>query len=289
MDDSDADWDASKRINPFSSISQHWDELNKASSTPQKPHSISARIAVTNQQVEVNSVYLQPELFHHFSYILNLARDCEPRVKNICTSMAATKLLYRDAFIRIRYVGKMNDNIPVQKTIKYGKTILSSDQVEWETSPLICFQNDLSLGVAIQLLRGVEKGPKILITSDSIAKDCDRKADDIILVDQDHFLKELTQCLEGPLCEMLNKWIKNVETLTPTKKNQWVMEEIKTIREEMAFQEISRNPQSPGIANFVPCDIKNHLLGRDDVNSFGMWYNSSFIVFTKKDQTSQIA
>lgn len=60
---------------------------------------------------------------------------------------------------------------------------------------------------------------------------------------------------------MLNKWIKNVETLTPTKKNQWVMEEIKTIREEMAFQEISRNPQSPGITNFVPCDIKNHLLG----------------------------
>lgn len=32
-----------------------------------------------------------------------------------------------------------------------GKTILSSDQVEWETSPLICFQNDLSLGVAIQV------------------------------------------------------------------------------------------------------------------------------------------
>lgn len=28
---------------------------------------------------------------------------------------------------------------------------MSSDQVEWDTSPLICFQNDLSLGVAIQV------------------------------------------------------------------------------------------------------------------------------------------
>lgn len=80
-------------------------------------------VAVTNQQVEVNSVYLQPELFHHFNYILNLTRDCEPRVRDICKSMEANKQLYGNAFIRIRYVGKMNDNIPVQKTMKDGKIV----------------------------------------------------------------------------------------------------------------------------------------------------------------------
>nr|XP_022307581.1 uncharacterized protein LOC111113578 [Crassostrea virginica] len=98
-------------------------EKNKATCSPRMSRSVgyeevSARMAVANQQVEVNSVYLKPELFHHFNYILNLARDCEPRVRNICKSMTANKLLYGNACIRIRYVGKMNDNVPVQKTMK---------------------------------------------------------------------------------------------------------------------------------------------------------------------------
>ena len=28
---------------------------------------------------------------------------------------------------------------------------MSTDQVEWKTSPLVCFQNELSLDVAIQV------------------------------------------------------------------------------------------------------------------------------------------
>lgn len=73
--------------------------------------------------MEVRNVYLRPEIFHHFAYILRLARECETRVKEFWKSTEDDMLPNDDVLIRISYVGKMNGNFPVQKTLKNGNYI----------------------------------------------------------------------------------------------------------------------------------------------------------------------
>lgn len=74
--------------------------------------------------MKVHSVYFRPDFFHHFAYILSLARDCETRVEGFRKITEDDMLPNEDLLIRISYVGNMNDNIPVQKTLKNGIYII---------------------------------------------------------------------------------------------------------------------------------------------------------------------
>lgn len=74
--------------------------------------------------MEVHNVYFKPDFFHHFAYILSLARDCETRVEEFWKSTEDDMLPNDDVMICISYVGKMNDKIPIQKTLKNGIYII---------------------------------------------------------------------------------------------------------------------------------------------------------------------
>lgn len=110
-------------------------------------------------------------------------------------------------------------------------------------------------------MRGSEICPKILIRSDTAAEDINVEEDDIIIVDQNHFFEETTFCLEAPIYGFLNTWIEGIKTVEPTKQSLWVIEEIKTILEEMSLTENSTRCESTGIAHIVPEDVKGYLFG----------------------------
>lgn len=110
-------------------------------------------------------------------------------------------------------------------------------------------------------MRGSEICPKILIRSDSTAEDNNVEDDDIIIVDQNHFFEEITFCLEAPIYGFLNTWMEGIKRVEPTKQSLWVIEEIKTILEEMSLTENSSRCKSTETEHIVPEDVKGYLFG----------------------------
>ena len=51
---------------------------------------------------------------------------------------------------------------------------------------------------------------KILVTSNSSPQDAADEKETIIIVDNDHVLEAITCCLEGPVRDLLDKWVVSV-------------------------------------------------------------------------------
>lgn len=113
--------------------------------------------------------------------------------------------------------------------------------------------------IYLQLLQSVVACPKILIKNDSIAEDLDVKEGNIRIVDQENFLEEITYWLEKPLYHLLKTWIEGIKTVLPNNENQWVMEEVETILEEMFFKENSTRSKIDENLHAVPDDVKEYL------------------------------
>lgn len=257
------------------------------------PEIKTINVAGIKSDAEPNSsleyIYLKASEFQHFQYILRLTRDCFHRLEKIRKSTDQIDLvLPRDVYIRIGIVGKYKDHNLSLLSKRKEKIDKPEDNEIWKESPLICFQNDLSLISAMKILRGESACHKILIKSKKVCDETYEKDESIFIVSEnkEHVLSTITTCLEEPIRFMLNKWHDNLKKEGLSKRESGVIAEIGAIRKQMKLRD-RKNPSpafslpKTGYKCIVPKTIKDYLFGRSDVNAFGIWANSSFKIFVK--------
>lgn len=242
---------------------------------------------------KIQYLYYKVHTFQHFYYIYKLTRECTLRIsgENRCpSSIIETDFEPKDVILKIGIVGAFTEeNLRFISKIK-GKRKSPKDQTVWKVTPLLCFQNDLDLNSAKELLRqqdtSEKTSDKILIKSANVCDEIDKITDSLIIIDEnkEDIARTITSCFEEPIIQMLQKWLKNLETEGLGKHTSRVVAEIKAISKQLTLNErnIRRDVSDPSICKtLVPGDIKDYLFGKSDVNAFGIWNNSSFKIFVK--------
>lgn len=240
----------------------------------------------------VRYLYFKPaKHFHHFHFVYNLIRDCKSRVEKALCIIDQTNLMSEDVVIRIGIAGNFHEdnlNLISRRTWK-GK--LPENQHIWDVSPLLCFQNNLSLKSVFKILRQICAHHRIIIKSDTYCNEIDETIDSMIIVGENkqQIMETITTCLEEPLHNMLHNWLEDLKNENVLTKLAYdVIAEIEAIHKLMVFDSYKNTDDAsilkePGTQSIVPNNVKEYLFELSDVHSFGIWRNSSLKVFVRKN------
>ncbi|XP_052695128.1 uncharacterized protein LOC128173472 isoform X2 [Crassostrea angulata] len=251
-------------------------------------HPKSKTVAVTERDLEKESrscaqyIYYNAKYFQHFYYIYNLTRDCHDRKEGLRKTNNRANLMAEDIVIKIGIVGESTEDKLCSLLKRRGiKETPSQNQQIWKQSPIICFQE--SPKSTIEMLRREKACHKILIISDPNHKETEKIEDSIFIIreDKEDILRMISICLEEQIHYILQDWLSNMSKEDFGKHIPWIIDEIKDIRKEMFDESICHTTGSVN-ESIVPPNVIKYLFGRPDVNSFGIWRNSSFKVFVKK-------
>lgn len=235
--------------------------------------------------------YKAAEHFQHFSYIYNLMRGCKSRIEKTQCSKKQENLMPKDIVIRIGIAGNFReDNLNlISKNSWRGK--LPEDQHIWDVSPLIFFQNDHSLQSVIKIAHQTSARHRIIIKSDTVCDESNETYDSIIIVSENKqtILETIITCLEEPFHKILQKWLKDLTIEKTLSESAYdITVEIEAIHKHLVF-DVHENAKAvsvlkrSGSKSIVPDNVKKYLFELSDVNSFGIWRNSSLKIFVKKN------
>lgn len=277
-------------LNPGFSFEKPLIEEKGGLPTHQKSKTISIieRDSEAERKSSLQYFYYNAKHFQHFYYIYNLMRDCHARKEEMRKTSDEKNALAEKIIVKLGIVGEYTeDNLKLLS--KRGKReIPPQNQLIWKQSPLLCFQKSKQL--ALKMLRRMKACHKILILSDPNHKETEEVEDSIFIVseDKEKILKMISVCLEKQIHQMLQEWLASLRTENFGKHLPGILAEIEDIREQMLFDGNSHHAtgasaiQSAVSGSIVPKIVKEYLFGRPDVNSFGIWRNSSFKVFVNK-------
>lgn len=238
----------------------------------------------------IKFLYINTKHFQHFSYVNNLAKDCELRLEKVINDKNRRKCM-SDKEIMIGIVGNHTvDNLNLLSKGKEDKKMRGEMlEINYGAIPLLCFQKS-----ALEILRRENACYKILIQSEESCSKTNKKDDSIIIVGQNkQQIKEvITTCLEKHLDEMLQDWLEKLKHEGLKKQTFEIFAEIEAIRKQLILDTSINTavPIAPCIDNksIVPNDVKDYLLGRFEVNGFGIWGCSTFQIFVKKATDNKI-
>lgn len=235
-------------------------------------------------------LYYKANTFQHFDYIYKLTRECKLRnfgeKHHPCSSLEITPMP-RDVIFKIGIVGAFTEENLRLIAKRKGKRKTSKNQTVWKVTPLLCFQNDLDLKSAKELLRGQDTSDKasdkILIKSASICDETEETTESLIIIAENktNIARAITSCLEKPIHQILQHWSTGLKTEGLGKRTSRVIAEIKAIRKELVLDEHKRTTAATDCKTCVPDDLKDYLFGRPDVNAFGIWSNSLFKIYVE--------
>lgn len=234
--------------------------------------------------------YKPAEHFPHFDYIYTLIRECKLRIEKSGKSKAKSEPFSKDVVIQIGIAGMFTENNLDLISKRRGKEKTPKDTQIWKASPLLCFQNECTSESAFEVLGQYNACHRIYIKSDAICVD-EKEADDTIIIigqNKAHIKESITSCLEQPLLNMLQDWLGYLKNTCSSRIASGLISEIEAIREQMVLDK-SRKAAPASVLpkmctkSIVPEEVKNYLFGRSDVNSFGIWSNSSLKVCVKKN------
>lgn len=223
---------------------------------------------------KIQYLYYKVHTFQHFYYIYKLTRECTLRIsgENRCpSSIIETDFEPKDVILKIGIVGAFTEeNLRFISKVK-GKRKSPKDQTVWKVTPLLCFQNDLDLNSAKELLRqqdtSEKTSDKILIKSANICDEIDKITDSLIIIDEnkEDIARTITSCFEEPIIQMLQKWLTNLETEGLGKHTSRVVAEIKAISKQLTLNERNTRSDVSDLSickTLVPGDIKDYLFGK---------------------------
>ncbi|XP_052695940.1 uncharacterized protein LOC128174417 [Crassostrea angulata] len=281
-------------LNPLSSFGKSTEAKDKY--LPKHPKSRSTSIYERNIEVElkpsVKYSYYKAKYFQRFHYNHKLMRDCQDRIEGLRSTRDQVNLIGDDAedvIIKIGIVGEYTeDKLNLLLKRKGKRERPPKNQQIWKQSPIICFEK--STKSALRMLRREEACHKILIISDPNNNEPERVEDSIVIIreDKEQILKTISVCLEEHIHEILQGWSVNLPLEGFGKYLPDIFAEIEDIRKQMLFDDNNHYTtdasafRDAGNKLIVPSNVKEYLFGRCDVNSFGIWRNSSFKVFVKK-------
>lgn len=241
------------------------------------------------QDPSIKCFYIKAKHFEHYHYVNNLAKDCELRLEKVIRDENRRKY-GSDKEVMIKVIGNhTDDNLKLLSKVKEEKHMRGGMlELSWKAAPLLCFQNDLQLESALEILRRENACHKILIQSD-VPFDKTPEADgSIISVGQSkRRIKEIiTSCLEEQLDQVLQDWLGKLKHEDLNKQTSDIIAEIEAIRKQLILdtRHNTNGLDAPCIANksIVPNDVKEYLFRRFDVNGFGIWGCSTIQIFLKK-------
>lgn len=155
---------------------------------------------------------------------------------------------------------------------------------------LICFQNDLSSKLALEILQKENVYHKILIQSEDSCDETkisdDSESVTIVGQNKQQIKETITTCLEKQLDKVLQEWLGKLQHVGLNNQTPEIIAEIEAIRKQLII-DTSINTHSPDVPcndskSIVPVDVKDYLLGRSGVQSFGIWGCSTFKIFVNK-------
>lgn len=240
----------------------------------------------------IRHFYYKPaEHFPHFSYIYNLIRDCKSRIEKRQCSKDQGNLMPKDIVVRIGVAGNFHeDNLNLISKSSWREK-LPEDQHIWDVSPLIYFQNDLSLHSVIKIAHQTSARHRIIIKSDTVCDETNETDDSNIIVSENKqtILETIITCLEEPFHKILQKWLKDLTTEESLSESAYdIIVEIEAIRKHLVF-DVHENAEAVSVSkrsdpnSIIPDNVKKYLFELSDVNSFGIWRNSSLKIFVKKN------
>lgn len=104
---------------------------------------------------------------------------------------------------------------------------------------------------------------KILVTSNSSPKDAADEEENIIIVDYDHVLEAITCCLEGPVRDLLDKWVESLMNEDETEVVSLIKTDIHNIRKQMLCEKFKADDlpvaSNLEVQNIIPNDVKDYL------------------------------
>lgn len=106
---------------------------------------------------------------------------------------------------------------------------------------------------------------KILVTSNTSPKEAaEKEEENIVIVDYAHVLEAITCCLEGPVRDLLDKWVVNLMSEDETEEVSLIKTDINNIRKQMLCEEFKAGnvplASNIGVQNIIPKDVKKYLL-----------------------------
>lgn len=245
------------------------------------------------QDTSIKYFNIKAKHFQHFRYVINLAKDCELRLEKVIKSENRKKCVSdKDVMIKIGIVGDLtDDNLNLLSKGKEEKNMQGErHENNLGAVPLLSFQKS-----ALKKLRKKNACYKILIQSEESFDKTNKTDDSIIIVGQNkQQIKEvITTCLEKQLDEMLQDWLEKLKHEGLKKETSEILAEIEAIRKQLILDN-SNNTAAPDAPCFdkkaiVPVKVKDYLLGRSDVNSFGIWGCSTFKIFVNKGIDNRIS
>lgn len=109
--------------------------------------------------------YKEGHGFQQFTHIYHLVRDCKSRVDGLQNITDNTTSMPEVFVLRIGIVGNFTaDNLKLISK-RTGKADMPVDHSVWSTTPLLCFENDISSESALEILRREKACHKILVQS----------------------------------------------------------------------------------------------------------------------------
>lgn len=233
--------------------------------------------------------------FQHFQYVYNQTAGCQSRLPKLQNNVVSTTQMAKDMFIKIRILGEFKDEDLNLISKKAGRTKLTEGQPIWEAMPVVCFQNHHSSKSKLKEYDIHRKSAchKIFIKSDTFYDETDENDDTIISVarNRTRIQEAITSCLEEPINQMLKQWLKDLKSAYSSKSSSRIIAEIEAIRKQMTLGNNRDTTACSALlcdetTSAVPEEIKDFLFRRPDVNSFGIWRNSSFKVLVEEtDET----
>lgn len=277
-------------LQPISSLGKlsREEEGNRLKHPTSKTIPIIERVSETESKSSVKYIYYKAKHFQHFHYIYNLTRDCHDRIAGLRKTNDRTHFMAEDIVVKIGIVGESTEDKLNSLLKRRGtKEMPSQNQQIWKHSPIICFQE--STKSTLKILRRETACHKILIISDPNHKETEQVEDSIFIIkeDKEHILRTISICLEEEIHQILQDLLSNLSLEGFGKHLTGVTDEIEDIRKEMfdVNTHLTTSVSAFGGAvkeSVVPSNVIKYLFGRPDVNSFGIWRNSSFKVFVKK-------
>lgn len=250
--------------------------------------SIYERDLETESKSSVQYFYFNAKHFQHFHYIYNLMRDCHERIESLRRTNDRRNCMAENVIIKIGIAGEFTeDKLDLISKRRGRREMPTQNQQIWGESPILCFQK--STKSALKMLCKEKACHKILIIPYPNQNEHERVEDSIIIIreDKEQILRTISVCLEKQIRHILQDWLANLSVEGFGKHLPGIVDEIEDIRREMfdensyhitgasAFRGASNEPNVPG-------NVIKYLFRRPDVNSFGIWRNSSFKVFVKK-------
>lgn len=242
------------------------------------------------QDPSIKYIYIDTKHFQHYLYVNNLAKNCELRLEKVIRDTNRRKCV-ADQDVMIGIVGNHTvDNLNLLSKVNEEQNMRKKMfEINLESVPLLCFQNDLQPESALKILRRENARHKILVQSDvPFDKTCKADVSIIIVGQNKRRLKEIiTSCLEEQLDQMLQDWLGKLKHEDLNKQTSEIIAEIEAIRKQLILDS-SNNTAAPGescIANksIVPNDVKNYRFRRFDVEGFGTWGCSTVPFFLNEE------